>query len=136
MYNRLLKFFAVPQAGYCNDPTCHRMTFMFGPLYEHSQLNDATHAAMIEMFSVANMRTYKQLTMMMRARKLLNAEGKDVYMPNLERLKIPITFIHGEMNHVFDPKSTLTTFNRLRQANGEQLYNRHIIPDTWFSTEA
>jgi cholesterol oxidase len=128
LYNRFLKFFAVPQAGYCNDPTCHRMTFMFGPLYEHSQLNDATHAAMIEMFTVANMRTYKQLTRMMRARKLLDAQGKDIYMPHLDRLKLPITFIHGEMNHVFDPKSTLTTYNNLCNANGTQFYKRHVIP--------
>ena len=64
----------------------------------------------------------------MGARKLLNAGGEDVYMPHIDRLKIPITFIHGEMNHVFDPKSTLTTYNKLREANGDQLYKRHVIP--------
>ncbi|MCB0777462.1 MAG: hypothetical protein KDB99_14210, partial [Chitinophagaceae bacterium] len=84
--------------GYCNSPTCHRMTFMFGPLYEHSQLNEATHTAMIEMFTIANMKTYEQLTRMIRKHKITNYEGEDVYMPHIERLRIPITFIHGEFN--------------------------------------
>lgn len=128
LYDKFLNLYAVPIAGYCNSPTCKRMTFMFGPLYEHSQLNDATHTAMIEMFSIANMRTYEQLTAMIRAHQLQDAAGNDVYMPYLERLAVPITFIHGEKNALFEPKSTLTTYNRLREKNGDQLYQHFIIP--------
>lgn len=127
LFDKLLKLYAVPIAGYCNDPTCHRMTFMFGPLYEHSQLNDATHSAMIEMFSIANMKTYEHLTLMIRAKKLLSADGKDIYMPHMDRLKVPITFIHGELNKVFDPESTLTTYNNLCKVNDSKLYQRFVI---------
>jgi len=127
LFDKLLKLYAVPIAGYCNDPTCHRMTFMFGPLYEHSQLNEATHSAMIEMFSIANMRTYEQLTKMIRAHQLLSADGRDIYMSHMDRLKIPITFIHGEKNALFEPQSTQTTYEKLCKANGAHLYKRFVI---------
>lgn len=127
LYDKFLSLYAVPLAGYCSDPTCHRMTFMFGPLYEHSQLNDGTHRAMIDMFSVANMKTYDQLTAMIRAGHLQNFAGEEVYMPHLDRLAIPITFIHGEKNGLFDVQSTLATMNRLVAANGSSLYKHHII---------
>ncbi len=129
LFDKFLKLYSVPLEGYCNNPTCHRMTFMFGPLYEHSQLNDATHTSMIEMFSTANIRTYEHLTKMIRAKKLLNANGEDVYMPHFKKLAIPITFIHGEKNKVFDQESTLTTFNQLQNINGNDLYKRFVIRD-------
>jgi cholesterol oxidase len=129
LYDSLLKFYAVPIAGNCDNPVCHRMTFMFAPLCNHDQLNEATHDAIIEMFSIANMRTYKQLTRMVRARHLLNAKGENVYLPHLDRLNIPITFLHGEKNKLFKQKSLYTTYINLQKANGEKLYKFFSIKD-------
>jgi cholesterol oxidase len=129
LYNEFIKLYAEPIAGYCHDPSCQRMTFMFGPLVEHKQLNDATHKATIEMFGVANVTSYEQLTMMIRKNHLLNAEGEDVYMSHFENMAIPITFIHGEKNQLFKPKSTLTTYDKLVEANGQDLYKRFVIED-------
>ena len=128
LYDKFLEMYAVPIAGYCSSPTCHRMTFMFGPLYEHSQLNDATHTAMLEMFTIGNIRTYEHLTKMIRAHQLLDADGNDIYMPHFDKLAIPITFIHGEKNQMFEPESTLTTFKKLCDINGSHLYQRFVIP--------
>lgn len=128
LYDKALKLYSVPVEGGCTDPSCHRMTFMFGPLFEHSQLNAATHRATIEMFGIANMKTYEQLTLMIRNHKLLDADGQNVYMPHFDRLAIPITFVHGEKNELFIPKSTLTTFDTLCKTNGNDLYRHHIIP--------
>jgi cholesterol oxidase len=100
---------------------------MFAPLCNHDQLNNDTHTAIIEMFKNANMQTYKQLTQMVRANKLTDADGNDVYMPHFDKLKMPITFIHGEKNKLFTPKSTEETYNRLCNVNGKNLYKRHII---------
>ncbi len=127
IYDKAMSLYAQPIAGYCNNPSCHRMTFMFGPLYEHGQLNDATHTAMIEMFKEANMRTYEQLTLMIRAGHLLTAKGENVYMPNFSRLKLPITFIHGEKNQLFLTQSTIDTYQQLCDTNGRDLYQHHII---------
>ena len=61
-------------------------------------------------------------------RRVLDAEGKDVYLPHIERMALPILFIHGEKNACFKPESTERTLKRLSEANGRQLYERHVIP--------
>lgn len=127
LYDNALKLYAEPIAGDCDNPTCHRMTFMFGPLFEHDQMNKATHDIEVEMFQNANMRTYEHLTLMIRKHILVNAEGEDIYMDNLNRLNIPIAFIHGEKNQLFDPKSTKTTYDELCAVNGKDNYEYHLI---------
>jgi cholesterol oxidase len=49
-------------------------------------------------------------------------------MSHLDRLKLPICFIHGAENQCFLPVSTELTYNALREANGKGLYSRHVIP--------
>jgi cholesterol oxidase len=127
LYNKFVKMYAEPLSAYCHDPSCQRMALMFGPLIEHSQMNDATHKATIEMFGIANITSYEQLTLMIRHGKLLNASGEDIYMPHFDRLKLPISFIHGEKNQLFKPESTLDTFNELVKVNGKDLYKRKVI---------
>jgi cholesterol oxidase len=50
------------------------------------------------------------------------------YLRNLERLAIPITFLHGENNRCFLPDSTQATFAALAKANGPDHYSRTVIP--------
>jgi cholesterol oxidase len=49
-------------------------------------------------------------------------------MPNIKRLAVPITFIHGGSNDCFLPESTQITYDLLCQANGSSLYSRHVVP--------
>src|ERR1039458_119455 len=49
-------------------------------------------------------------------------------MPHLDRLAIPISFIHGAQNECFLPESTETTMNDLIKANESKFYQRHVIP--------
>jgi cholesterol oxidase len=58
----------------------------------------------------------------------VDAAGNETYMPYLDRLAIPITFIHGGSNECFLPQSTALTYERLREKNGSSLYSRHVIP--------
>ena len=51
-----------------------------------------------------------------------------------QRLALPITFIHGAKNACFKPESTERTLARLSEANGKQLYERHVIPGPGTST--
>ncbi|MCC7297554.1 MAG: GMC family oxidoreductase N-terminal domain-containing protein [Bacteroidia bacterium] len=129
LFDKFSKLYAEPLAGICNSPTCHRLTVMFGPLYEHSKLNDPTHTAQVEMFQIANMKTYEQLAIMVREGVLLDFDGNDVYMPNFGLLDLPITFIHGELNQVFDPASTEETYNQLVSQMGNKNYKRVVIPE-------
>jgi cholesterol oxidase len=97
-------------------------------LYEHAQLNEATHQALHEMFGVANIHALEHLALLVRTKHLVDAKGNEVYMAHLDRLKLPICFIHGAENQCFLPVSTELTYNALREANGKDLYSRHVIP--------
>ena len=112
----------------CRSHTCERISFMYAPLYKHENLNEATHDALHEMFGVANMDSFRQLAEMSRQEKVVDAKGKDVYLPNIERMAIPIAFVHGAENACYMTEGMDRTLKRLTEANGADLYTRHEIP--------
>ncbi|HEY2018864.1 MAG TPA: alpha/beta fold hydrolase, partial [Bryobacteraceae bacterium] len=127
VYDAGLRLYPVKLKERCQNLTCHRISFMYAPLYDHAQLNDLTHSTLYETFGVANMRAFQHLALLTNKGHLLNFAGEDVYLPHLERLAIPITFIHGADNECFAPESTAITFEKLQEANGKGLYDRHVI---------
>jgi len=129
-FNSLLGLFHPIQKGErCNNPLCYRIAFLYGQLYNHTQLNKLTHDNMHEMFGVTNVTSMKHLALMVRKGHLVNARGEDCYLPHLERMAIPITFISGEENRCFLPESTEITYNNLCEKNGKDLYKRVVIPN-------
>jgi cholesterol oxidase len=112
----------------CSSPVCHRVTFLYAPLYEHSRLNTATHDALHELFGVASISNFRHLGVLTRRGQLVTAGGENSYMDQVKRLAIPITYIHGAENKTWLPKSTELTYNWLRRHNGHELYRRHEIP--------
>lgn len=128
LYDRVLNAFPDDREEKCNSAVCHRITFMYSLLYEHDQLNTPTHDALHEMFGIAGIGALEHLALMVRAGELRTASGQDAYLPHLERLAVPITFIHGAENGCFLPASTEQTLQILQQRNGSQLYRRHVIP--------
>lgn len=128
LFNEALALYPMEVKEHCTSPVCHRITFLYSLLYEHAQLNEATHDALHELFGVANISAMDHLALLVRTEHLVNAKGEEVYMGHLDRLKVPICFIHGEQNQCFLPISTELTFNALRAANGDELYSRHVIP--------
>jgi cholesterol oxidase len=129
LYDRALDVMPMELEERCNSATCHRITFMYSNLYEHDQLNEATHEALHEMFGVANTASFEHLAELVRKGHLVAANGDDTYMPHLDRLAIPITFIHGAQNNCFLPESTERTVKLLSEKNGGNLYTRHVIPN-------
>lgn len=129
LYDRVLDAFPEDREEKCNSAVCHRITFMYSLLYEHDQLNAPTHDALHEMFGLAGIDALEHLAVMVRAGGLRTAKGEDTYLPHLQRLAVPTTFIHGEENGCFLPESTEKTVQILRQRNGRHLYRRHVIPD-------
>ena len=123
-----LRFYPVTAGQACRSAVCHRITFMYSELYRHEQLNDLTHATLHEMFGVANIRAFEHLATMVNAGRLVDHAGKDAYLPHLDRLELPICFIHGALNECFLPESTRLTVEELSAANGASLYQRHVIP--------
>lgn len=127
LYDTALRLYPMQAEEHCKDAVCHRISFMYSNLYEHDQLNTATHEALHEMFGVANTTAFEHLALLVRKGHLVSRTGEEIYMPHLKRLAIPITFIHGAENQCFLPESTRRTFDLLRETNGSGLYTRHVI---------
>jgi len=128
IYDGALKLYPIELKNRCTNATCHRITFMYAPLYQHANLNEATHDNLHEMFGVANMKSFEHLQLLTNTGHLVDFDGHGVYLPHLDRLAIPITFIHGAQNECFLPESTEITMNDLVATNGTSLYKRHVIP--------
>jgi cholesterol oxidase len=128
LYNAALKLYPTAYQERCTSPVCHRLTVMYGLIFEHDQLNTATHDRLHELFGIAPITMFEQLSTMVRAGRLVNYAGEDVYLPHIDRMKIPIAFIHGEDNETWLPESTRRTYDALCAANGKDLYSRYLIP--------
>jgi cholesterol oxidase len=102
---------------------------MYSLLYEHDQLNRLTHDNLHELFGICHMDIFKHLALCAREGKIVNAEGKDIYLPHWERLNLPITFIHGAENVSYLPETTERSFKKLVEVNGPEKYARHVIPN-------
>jgi cholesterol oxidase len=128
VYDAALRLYPVQMKERCSSAVCHRISFMYAPLYNHERLNDLTHSTLYETFGIANMKAFQHLALLTNRGHLVDFSGNDVYLPHLNRLAIPITFIHGAENECFEPQSTQITYDLLRQTNGTSFYDRHVIP--------
>ncbi|CAE6918259.1 hypothetical protein R69927_06415 [Paraburkholderia domus] len=134
LLDEALRLYPINHKQGCGNPICHRATFLYGLLYEHGQLNETLHSNLQELLGVHDVEVFKHLAAMVRAGKVVDAEGRDVYlsgadgMRGLEGMRLPIGFIHGEKNETYLPKSTALTYDMLVNRFPEQPYERHLIP--------
>jgi cholesterol oxidase len=127
LLDEALRLFPVGHDEECNNAVCHRATFLYGLVYEHSQLNEPVHANLHELFGVHDVELFNQLAAMIRAGHLVDANGDDVYLRNLDGMKLPIAFIHGTENRCYLPESTQMTYDMLVDRFGPDNYERHLI---------
>lgn len=120
---------AFPSTEQCTSAVCRRILGIYGEVYKHAQLNDETHKAIHEMFGIANMATFNHLSLMVRKGQIVDKKGEDTYLPHLDRLAIPVTFLHGAENNLFLPEGTLKTLQTLSKANDATLYQRIQFPN-------
>jgi cholesterol oxidase len=128
LFDAALKLYPIELEERCRSPVCHRITFLYAPLYEHDQLNELTHTCLHELFGVASIGAFEHLARIANAERIVDARGEDRYLAHLDRLAIPITFLHGAENACFLPRSTELTYETLRELNGPDRYARHEIP--------
>jgi cholesterol oxidase len=127
LYDKALEINPLPYHEGCHNPVCHRITFMYSELYQHEQLNQATHDNLHELFGSGNITSFEHLADMVRRGIVADYHGGNVYLPHPERLAIPILFLSGEDNKCYLPESTELTYEYLCQANGDELYKRQVI---------
>ncbi len=87
-------------------------------LFKHARLNTATHDALHEMFGVVNAETFEHLAELIRQQQLVDAEGKDVYLPNVANLNTPILLLSGKGNITCKAIAIKTTYEWLCKDNG------------------
>jgi choline dehydrogenase-like flavoprotein len=125
----------------CVSAVCHRITFMYGELYRHEQLNADTHNRLAEQFGKCNITTFRHLAQMVRRgeaakfdygiienQKRYGSPQPPSYVKP-QHLAIPITFVSGALNQTFLPISTELTYNWLCANNDPKLYRRHLVPN-------
>lgn len=123
-----LRLYPIQHGEQCNSAACHRITFLYALLYEHAKLNPSLHSNLHELFGVASTNLFEHLARMARVGHVVSFTGAEDYLPHLERMALPIRFIHGELNQCFVPESTLRTFEALCSRNDAGLYSRKVIP--------
>lgn len=112
----------VPSTEQCTSAVCRRILGIYGDVYKHANLNEATHGAIHEMFGVANMTTFNHLSLMVRKGQIVDKDGGDTYLPNVKRLAIPIMLLTGKENNLFLPEGPLKTLQTLAATNDAGLY--------------
>ncbi|CAI7568320.1 unnamed protein product [Penicillium glandicola] len=130
LLDTLLRLYPVGDArDLCTSTACRRTSFAFGLLWNHENLDMDLHDNIHQFFAGTHTKFMKQVVRMGSRgicmdndlRPLLTAE-------NLQRLKgLPILFVSGMDNQVFNPESTLKDYELLRRKFGERLYRRFLV---------
>jgi len=128
LVNWVLSPAPLPEDEACANPVCHRITTIYGLMWEHERIHPAVHDRLGSLFGPANLEGLSQLSLLARRGHLVRRDGAEVYLPHLERMALPATFLHGSDNMCVLPKSTALTLHRLREANDPSLYRRRVIP--------
>lgn len=115
----------LPMPERCQEPVCRWLNGIFGLTHTHDQLNAATHENFPSAFGTGDVTTLQHLSLMTRKRHAVDHRGNDVYLPNAERLDLPMLFIQGSKNYIFKPKGLDATLAWLRNAhtNSDQLHD-------------
>ncbi|KAI9049250.1 hypothetical protein LZ554_007097 [Drepanopeziza brunnea f. sp. 'monogermtubi'] len=145
LVNQILRFYPDAREEICNNVSCHRCSLIFGRLWNHRNLNDATHRQLNRFFGGVNM-TCLHLLMQMGRRGLVTTNAPlfgDMTTPaHLRRLaRLPVMLFSGADNQVLSPEATERSYGLLRDAFGPANYTRHLIQgyghlDCWMGREA
>ena len=110
----------------CTSPVCHRISFLYGLLYEHHQLDERIHEGLHELFGLIDIGSLDHLAALVRAGHLVDATGGEAYLGDaqLTRLAVPTLLLGGAENRCWLPQGLDETAELLGRANGADLYER------------
>lgn len=119
----------VPEGQACKNPTCRRIFAVYGPSYEHAQLNHWTHTTISQMFGRVSIKPFDQLQTIMRLGRAVDAQGNDRYLTaeGAKGLALPITFLSGAANQLFYPETAQRTRTWLARHNDPSLYRHQMF---------
>jgi pimeloyl-ACP methyl ester carboxylesterase len=134
---------ALPTTRMHDSPVGRRIYFIYGDVFDHSRIDETTMAESVpSFFGNSNMAFFEHMGVMVRkGGRAVDVHGRDVYLSNTDRYRIPISLITGEHNRMFLPRGIEATHDMLRAANGPELYTRHVLEgyahlDLWLGRDA
>ncbi|KAG9642393.1 hypothetical protein KCU64_g12174, partial [Aureobasidium melanogenum] len=118
----------------CDSVVCHRCNLVFGRLWNHANLNAATHINLHAVFGGIHTRCVQHLTTSGQQRAVLDNDCRSLVTDeNLCRLRgIPVLVFSGADNDVYSPESTRETCRVLEQrGQAEYLFYQDSILSTY-----
>ncbi|KAF2103993.1 cholesterol oxidase [Rhizodiscina lignyota] len=127
----------------CSSVVCHRSELVFGRLWSHKMLNDATHSNLSKFLGGTTMHSLEHLMYMGTHGFVTNNNNENlVTAQNLERLQgLKILFISGSENVVYKPEATDKSFTTLTHKFGQGGYELQVFEgyghlDCWMGKDA
>ncbi|CAG8906406.1 unnamed protein product [Penicillium egyptiacum] len=130
LLDTILRLYPVGHArDLCTSTACRRTSFAFGLLWNHENLDMGLHDNIHQFFAGTHTKLMKQVVRMgTRGICMDNDLCPLLTVENLQRLQgLPILFVSGTENQVFNPESTLKDYELLRRKFGERLYRRFLV---------
>jgi cholesterol oxidase len=125
--DQLLRLHPVPRDERCDSAVCRRLAFIYGLAIRHAAVDDTTHRHLHELFGITNLQMMAHLARCALDERLVDATGADVYLPNVERARRPMTFLSGSHNGVWRPASTERDMAWLTRELGEDGFTRELL---------
>jgi cholesterol oxidase len=106
--------------------TCKRVSGIIGPLYRHEHMT-RTHHLLHQYFGFGTLATYAQVAKFIEYEQLVSADGVNRYVNDdalRDFMNIPIAFLHGDRNRMFDITSSQRSLLNLQRVNekGKEQY--------------
>jgi hypothetical protein len=133
---------ALPFRHVYDSPVARRIYFVYGDVFDFSNISEATmDAAVPGIFGISNITFFEHISRMIRKSRAVDRDGGDAYLANLDRYRMPISFLTGEHNRMFVPRGLERTYEMVRGAHGPDLYSHHVFEgyahlDMWLGEHA
>lgn len=133
---------ALPFRHAYDSPTGRRIYFIYGDVFDHDRIDATTmQEAVPSFFGYGNMTFFEHISLMIRSGRAVDRHGRDVYLANSDRYRMPISLVTGAHNRMFLPRGLQESYAYLRAANDPELYRLHVVPeyahlDCWLGERA
>lgn len=97
---------------------CDRMTFLYGRMWRHENLDPRLHDGFVDMLGPAPGSVYRHLYYFSRLGRVTDRDGQNIFLTESNitaNWTFDTMFFHGESSEVFNPQSATRSAVRLRQ---------------------
>ncbi|MBV9707441.1 MAG: esterase [Chloroflexi bacterium] len=115
----------------CDNLVCKNVSFMYGTLWRHENLNNETHEWIKREFAHAPLSFFKQIAQCIQVGHLVSVEGEralpEDYVAQSPQTDARIAFFVGEEQQCFLPESQVRSFQFFDKRR-QDYHSLHILP--------